>query len=175
MKRSPLRVQAFQVTMTTPSGCKKFELGTDKNLLEVRQLALSLPLLPLIIIIHHHKTTYCWLASWAHSTQVSIDQPHLSGCVRADTPPPPLPPPAVCENPQGALAAGVEVPNLCRTGTCGACASRLVSGDVQRDDFLLDDQQKEAGFLLLCTTTPTSDIELLSHQETEMHTVPYGL
>lgn len=76
---------------------------------------------------------------------------------------------------QGALAAGVEVPNLCRTGTCGACASRLLSGDVERTDFLLDDQQKEAGFLLLCTTTVTSDAEIVSHQETEMHTIPYGL
>lgn len=76
---------------------------------------------------------------------------------------------------QGALAAGVEVPNLCRTGTCGACASRLVSGDVDRMDFMLDDQQKDAGFLLLCTTTVTSDVEINTHQETEMHTVPYGL
>lgn len=76
---------------------------------------------------------------------------------------------------QGALAAGVEVPNLCRTGTCGACASRLVSGTVERSDFLLDDEQKEAGFILLCTTTVTSDVEIQTHQETEMHTVPYGL
>jgi ferredoxin len=77
--------------------------------------------------------------------------------------------------PQGALAAGAEVPHLCRTGTCGACASRLVSGDVERTDFLLDDEQKEAGFILLCTTTVTSDAEIASHQEAEMHTVPYGL
>jgi 2Fe-2S type ferredoxin len=76
---------------------------------------------------------------------------------------------------EGALAAGLEVPNLCRTGTCGACASRLVSGNVERSDFLLDDEQKEAGFILLCTTTVTSDAEIKTHQETEMHTVPYGL
>lgn len=108
-RTSALRVQAFQVTMQTPSGCRKFEQSADKNLLE------------------------------------------------------------------GALAAGIEVPNLCGTGTCGACASRLVSGDVERSDFLLDDQQKEAGFLLLCTTTVTSDVEVISHQETELHTVPYGI
>lgn len=77
--------------------------------------------------------------------------------------------------PQGALAAGVEVPNLCRTGTCGACASRLLSGDVERTDFILEEEQKDAGFLLLCTSTPTSDIEVMTHQEKEMHTVPYGL
>jgi ferredoxin len=50
-----------------------------------------------------------------------------------------------------------------------------VSGTVERSDFLLDDEQKEAGFILLCTTTVTSDVEVKTHQETEMHTVPYGL
>jgi ferredoxin len=50
-----------------------------------------------------------------------------------------------------------------------------VSGNVERSDFLLDDEQKEAGFILLCTTTVTSDVEIQTHQETEMHTVPYGL
>jgi ferredoxin len=76
---------------------------------------------------------------------------------------------------QGALAAGVEVPNLCRTGTCGACASRLLSGEVDRTDFLLEDDQKDAGFLLLCTSTCKSDVEVMTHQESEMHTIPFGL
>lgn len=35
-RRPAVRVQAFQVTLQTPSGCKKFEAGADKNLLEVR-------------------------------------------------------------------------------------------------------------------------------------------
>lgn len=37
-RRSAVRVQAFQVTMQTPSGCKKFEQSADKNLLEVRAM-----------------------------------------------------------------------------------------------------------------------------------------
>lgn len=76
---------------------------------------------------------------------------------------------------QGALAAGIDVPNLCGTGACGNCASRIVSGEVERTDFLLDDQQAAAGFVLLCTSHARSDLVVNTHQETEMHTVPYGL
>lgn len=107
--RRPLRVQAYQVSMHSPSGCKKFEASADKTLLE------------------------------------------------------------------GALAAGIDVPNLCGTGACGNCASRIVSGEVERTDFLLDDQQAAAGFVLLCTSHARSDLVVNTHQETEMHTVPYGL
>lgn len=85
-----------------------------------------------------------------------------------------------CENGrtllEAALAAGVsEVKYLCRTGTCGVCAARVLAGDVTRDDLLLDDDQAGAGFALLCTSTPASDVTLATDQEKELHTVPYGL
>jgi hypothetical protein len=35
-RRPAVRVQAFQVSMQTPSGCKKFEIEAGKDLLEVR-------------------------------------------------------------------------------------------------------------------------------------------
>jgi len=44
-----------------------------------------------------------------------------------------------------ALAAGVDVPHLCRTGTCGVCAAASLEGSVHREDFLLDDAQSEMG------------------------------
>lgn len=66
---------------------------------------------------------------------------------------------------EGALAAGVTVPHLCKTGTCGVCAARVLEGNVERADFLLDDAQKEFGFLLLCTTQPTSDVVIATEQE----------
>jgi hypothetical protein len=37
-RRAALRVSAYQVTLQTPSGCKKFETTADKSLLEVRVL-----------------------------------------------------------------------------------------------------------------------------------------
>lgn len=76
---------------------------------------------------------------------------------------------------EAALAAGVDTPHLCKTGSCGVCAARVLSGNVERADFLLDDDQREYGFTLLCTTTPTSDVVIATEQEKELHTIPYGL
>ncbi|WIA38156.1 hypothetical protein OEZ86_001513 [Tetradesmus obliquus] len=76
---------------------------------------------------------------------------------------------------EGALAAGVEPPHLCKTGSCGVCAARVLAGNVERADFLLDDLQQEHGFALLCSTFPRSDLTVITNQETELHTIPYGL
>eukprot|EP00878_Enallax_costatus_P023896 GHUV01025455.1.p1 GENE.GHUV01025455.1~~GHUV01025455.1.p1 ORF type:complete len:134 (+),score=17.42 GHUV01025455.1:82-483(+) len=76
---------------------------------------------------------------------------------------------------EGALAAGIEPPHLCITGSCGVCAARVLAGNVERADFMLDDKQQECGFALLCTTFPRSDVTILTNQETELHTIPYGL
>jgi ferredoxin len=69
----------------------------------------------------------------------------------------------------------VETPNLCGTGACGSCAAKLLSGSIERSDILLDEAQRDAGYLLLCSAHATSDIEVLMQQETQMHTLPYGL
>jgi ferredoxin len=76
---------------------------------------------------------------------------------------------------EAALAAGLDVPHLCRTGTCGVCAARALEGSVHREDFLLDDAQSEMGFLLMCSTTVSSDAVIATNQENEMRTLPYGL
>lgn len=76
---------------------------------------------------------------------------------------------------EGALAAGVDVPHLCKTGSCGVCAARVLEGSVLRDDFLLDDDQADMGFVLLCSTKATSDAVVATEQEKELHTLPYGL
>ena len=39
-------------------------------------------------------------------------------------------------------AVGVEVPNLCRGGVCGQCATRYLSGEVEHRDHYLDEQQR---------------------------------
>jgi ferredoxin len=65
----------------------------------------------------------------------------------------------------------VDTPHLCQTGACGNCAAKLLTGSVERTDVLLDERQIAAGYTLLCTSFPTSDIEVLTGQETEMHTL----
>lgn len=59
-----------------------------------------------------------------------------------------------------ALAAGVDYPHGCRSGQCGACRSRLVSGHVEHlshSDFALSTSDKALGFILPCRALPRSD------------------
>jgi naphthalene 1,2-dioxygenase ferredoxin reductase component len=59
-----------------------------------------------------------------------------------------------------ALAAGITYPNGCRMGRCGACKSRLVSGQVdllKHTPFALTAQERAAGLILACRAQPRSD------------------
>lgn len=69
-----------------------------------------------------------------------------------------------------ALASGLGLPYGCRMASCGQCSGRLVDGRVELDPSqgALTDAQVEAGFVLLCRSTPRSDLVLLTHQETEL-------
>lgn len=57
-----------------------------------------------------------------------------------------------------AEAEGIEVDSGCRAGSCGACQTRLVSGDVHYESP--PDADIESGHCLLCTSTPDSDLVL---------------
>jgi ferredoxin-NADP reductase len=51
-------------------------------------------------------------------------------------------------------AAGVFIDNACRSGTCGSCRVKLVSGDVRMAiDDALTTQDKEDGYILACQAT----------------------
>lgn len=58
--------------------------------------------------------------------------------------------------------AGITSPAICEQGWCLACAARLVSGEVDRSAALTNyPQDAEAGFLLLCSARPLSDLTLV--------------
>ncbi|ETF01537.1 flavin oxidoreductase [Advenella kashmirensis W13003] len=58
-----------------------------------------------------------------------------------------------------AIAAGYELPYSCRTGICGSCRCRLVSGEVQGDTGAgLSEQERREGHVLLCQAKPRSDL-----------------
>ena len=62
-----------------------------------------------------------------------------------------------------ALAAGIDWPYGCSHGMCGACKARLLAGTVDMRDvssFALFDDEIEAGYILTCSSRPTSDLEL---------------
>jgi ferredoxin len=69
-----------------------------------------------------------------------------------------------------AYAAGLELPSICHQGRCLTCAARLLRpGDFDCTDavryFAQDRAEK---FILLCTCSPRSDLELQTHQQKQM-------
>lgn len=68
-----------------------------------------------------------------------------------------------------ASVQGVKLPALCHQGWCLTCAGRIERGEVdQSDSVAFFPQDREAGFVLLCTGKPRSDITVRTHQATDM-------
>ena len=64
---------------------------------------------------------------------------------------------------EAAIAQGVPYPHGCRSGNCGACKSRLLSGEIDlgaHSEFALTVDERERGLVLACRTTPWSDCEI---------------
>lgn len=69
-----------------------------------------------------------------------------------------------------AAEAGIKLPAICHQGRCLTCAGRLEGpGEVDQSDsnsyFPAD---REAGFVLLCTGKPRSDLRIVTHQADAM-------
>lgn len=62
---------------------------------------------------------------------------------------------------QSALDAGIGYPHSCRSGRCGACKSRLISGHVElgkHSPFALSEQERVDGSILACRAVPSDDV-----------------
>ena len=56
---------------------------------------------------------------------------------------------------EAALEDRMAVPNSCRSGTCGMCVAKLVSGTVHmRQNFALNETMIKEGYVLLCQSHP---------------------
>lgn len=61
---------------------------------------------------------------------------------------------------EAALQQGVAYPHGCRSGNCGACKSRLESGEVDLaaySEFALSEEERAQGLILACRAMPWSD------------------
>ena len=69
-----------------------------------------------------------------------------------------------------AKAAGLNLPAICHQGRCLTCAGKLV----ERCEFDPSDavsyypQDREAGYILLCTAKARSNLRIRTHMQTEM-------
>jgi len=69
-----------------------------------------------------------------------------------------------------AAAAGIKLPALCHQGRCLTCAGKLLdAGEVdQSDSVSYYAEDREAGFVLLCTGKPRSALRILTDQQKQM-------
>lgn len=73
---------------------------------------------------------------------------------------------------------GIALPSICHQGRCLTCAGRLLSGAVDQSSAAsYFAQDKTAGFVLLCTAKPVSDVRIRTHEQWLMreHRLRLGL
>jgi phthalate 4,5-dioxygenase reductase subunit len=53
-------------------------------------------------------------------------------------------------------ANGIDTPSSCEAGTCGSCRTRLLAGEADHRDFVLDEDE-HASEIMICVSRACSD------------------
>lgn len=64
---------------------------------------------------------------------------------------------------EAALRSGVPLGYGCSGGNCGLCKARVVSGQIKKvrhHDYVIPEAEKNRGYVLLCSNTAVSDVEI---------------
>ena len=68
-----------------------------------------------------------------------------------------------------AAAAGLQLPFMCLQGWCTTCAGKMLEGKVDQAEALrIYAEDEAAGFVLLCSAFPRSDLRILTHQKEQL-------
>ncbi|WP_256684815.1 2Fe-2S iron-sulfur cluster-binding protein [Halococcus qingdaonensis] len=66
------------------------------------------------------------------------------------------------------LDDGLDLPCSCREGNCTTCTGELLTGEIdQSDGMALDKEDREAGYVLLCSAKPRSDCRVRAGNEVQ--------
>jgi ferredoxin len=75
-----------------------------------------------------------------------------------------------------AAAAGLDLPYMCLQGWCTTCAARILEGKVDQSEARrLYPADEAAGFVLLCSAFPRSDLRILTYQKEELRALRTAL
>jgi ferredoxin len=100
-------------------------------------------------------------ASWSESYEVTLATPYGTRLIHA----------SACEHIwDAAKNAGIVLPAICHQGRCLTCAGQLLEpGEFDSSDAVsYFPQDRETGFILLCTAKPRSNLRIRTHVQTEM-------
>lgn len=77
---------------------------------------------------------------------------------------------------ESALRAGVPLDYGCSGGNCGLCKARVLSGQVKKTrhhDYVLTDAEKSQGYVLMCSNTAVTDLEIAAHVAGSVQDIPF--
>lgn len=76
---------------------------------------------------------------------------------------------------EGALRSGLNLNYHCSNGTCGECKARVLSGqigEIKHHDYVLSEQEKAQGQVLLCRACAASDMVLEASEAGSVEDIP---
>ena len=76
---------------------------------------------------------------------------------------------------EAGLRAGLNLDYQCTNGTCGKCRARLLDGRVEPTrftDFCFSEAELTQGWLLPCSSTPVTDVEIEAHESGRAAEIP---
>ncbi len=77
---------------------------------------------------------------------------------------------------EGALRSGVPLNYGCSGGNCGLCKAKIVAGQVKKTrhhDYVLSESEKAQGYVLLCSNTAVTDVEVEAPVAGGVQDIPY--